>query len=42
MFDFGSSQMNNENEICVLIFFAKWLSLSFDQTILRKRVGEEA
>ena len=38
MFDFGSPHINYKNEICILIpFLAKWLSLSFDQTILRNK-----
>ena len=38
MFGFGSPHINYENEICILILFlAKWLSLSFDQTILRNK-----
>ena len=38
MSDFGSPYINYKNEICILILFlAKWLSLSFDQTILRNK-----
>ena len=31
--------MNNQKEICVLVFLflAKWLSQSFDRTILRRK-----
>ena len=36
MFDFDSPHVIYSNEICILIpFLAKWLSLSFDHTILR-------
>ena len=38
-FDFGSPHMNTYNEICIFSFLAKWLFLSFDQTILRKKSG---
>ena len=41
MFDFDSPRVNYSNEICILIpFLAKWLSLSFDHTILRNMGGE--
>ena len=41
MSDFGSPYINYKKEICILILFlAKWLSLSFDQTILRNKGGE--
>ena len=40
MFDSGSPRINCKNEICILIHvLAKWLSLCFDQTALKKGGG---